>query len=135
CNVCVRTLPVTQPLFNEPLKVLPASVHCLKVSSIFTPLSVWRALPVLNRASWNTLPPIPALTTEFQSCNLTLFAAIACDNWYIAVDACAELDPESAARLAIPLIDSVDVFRSTPAAVKVPMFLVISEKLYTVLFA
>ena len=47
----------------------------------------------------------------------------------IAAEACKAVDPEPAARLAIPLIDEVAVFKSTPAAVKVPIFLVISAKL------
>ena len=43
---------------------------------------------VRTRASWNTLPPIPALTTEFQSIRETLPAARAWESWYMAVDAC-----------------------------------------------
>jgi hypothetical protein len=47
----------------------------------------------------------------------------------MAVEACCEFEPDRAARLAIPLIAAVDLGRSTPAAVKVPMFFAISEKL------
>ena len=43
----------------------------------------------------------------------------------MAVLACSAVDPETAARLAIPLILEADVFRSTPAAVNVPIFFVI----------
>ena len=84
---------------------------------------------VRTRASWNTLPPIPALTTEFQSIRETLPAARAWESWYMAVDACWEVEPEMAARLAMPLMESTEVRRLTPAAVNVPMFRVISVKL------
>ena len=47
----------------------------------------------------------------------------------MAVEACAADEPEPAAKLAIPLIAVVDLSRSMPAAVNVPMFLVISAKL------
>ena len=49
--------------------------------------------------------------------------------YYLAVDACWEVEPEMAARLAIPLMESTEVRRLTPAAVNVPMFRVISVKL------
>ena len=87
------------------------------------------AFAVLFNASWNTWPPIPALTTEFQSSKFTLPAAIAWDNWYIAALACWDDEPDIAAKLAIPLIAWADVSKSTPAAVKVPILRVISVKL------
>ena len=72
---------------------------------------------------------MPALTTEFQSISEIRPAAMACDSWYMAEDACAADEPDAAARLAIPLIEATAVSRSTPAAVNVPMLWVIWEKL------
>ena len=72
---------------------------------------------------------MPAVTTEFQSIRLTRPAAKACDNWYIACDACDDVEPDAAAKLAIPLIAETDSSRPTPAAVNVPIFRVISVKL------
>ena len=44
-------------------------------------MAFWAPVPsssdVRTRASWNTLPPMPALTTEFQSISDTLPAASA----------------------------------------------------------
>ena len=44
-------------------------------------MAFWAPVPsssdVRTRASWNTLPPMPALTTEFQSIRDTLPAASA----------------------------------------------------------
>ena len=90
------------------------------------------ASAVSYKAFLNSSPPIPALTTEFQSIRLTLPEANAWDNWYIAVDACIELEPDAAAKLAIPLIATAESSRPTPAAVKVPMFRVISSNEYIV---
>ena len=67
-------------------------------ASTFVPICV----AVRFNAVWNTSPPIPAFTTEFQSCNATLPFAKACDNWYIAVEACCEFEPDTAAKFAIP---------------------------------
>ena len=53
----------------------------------------------------------------------------------MAVDACMELDPDAAAKFAIPLIAAAAGSNATPAAVKVPMLRVISAKLYMVLSA
>ena len=98
-----------------------------------------RATPMASAVSYkaflNSSPPIPALTTEFQSIRLTLPEANAWDNWYIAVDACIELEPDAAAKLEIPLIASAESSRPTPAAVKVPIFRVISSNEYIVLSA
>ena len=47
----------------------------------------------------------------------------------MAVDAWALVEPEAAARLLSPLMADTESFRPTPAAVKVPIFRVISEKL------
>ena len=79
------------------------------------------------KAFLNSSPPIPALTTEFQSIKLTLPDDNACDNWYIAVDACIVLEPEAAAKLDIPFIAVAESSRPTPAAVKVPIFRVMSS--------
>ena len=87
------------------------------------------------KACLNNSPPIPAFTTEFQSISFTVPVDNACDSWYMAVEACMDVEPDPAARLAIPLIAVADVSKSIPAAVKVPIFLVISEKLYIVLSA
>ena len=84
------------------------------------------------RASWNCSPPMPALTTEFQSISFTLPAEIACDNWYIAVAACWDVDPEAAATLDRPLMAATESFSPTPADVNMPMLWVISAKLYFV---
>ena len=46
-----------------------------------------------------------------------------------------ELEPDAAAKLAIPLIAIAESSRPTPAAVKVPIFLVISSNEYIVLSA
>ena len=91
--------------------------------------SVPKFSAVRFRAFWKSSPPMPALTTEFQSMRDTRPAAMACDNWYIAEDACAADEPEAAARFAMPLIEATAVSRSTPAAVNVPMLWVICEKL------
>ena len=80
-------------------------------------------------AFWNNSPPIPALTTEFQSWSATLPVAKAWESWYMAVLACWDVEPETAAKLAIPLIELTDSFNPTPAAVKVPILRVISLKL------
>ena len=72
------------------------------------------------------------MTTEFQSINLTVPAAMACESWYMAVEAWAAEEPDAAARLEIPLMALTDSFSPTPAAVKVPMLRVISPKLYIV---
>ena len=127
-NVSVNTSPVNHsPLVKLSLK-LP---YFLIAASAPVPITS----EVLINASWNNLPPIPPLTTEFQSCKETLPAAKACDNWYITVDAWADDEPDAAAKLAIPFIAAVEVSKSTPAAVNVPIFLVISAKLYIVLSA
>ena len=84
--------------------------------------SVPKFLAVRFRAFWNSSPPIPALTTEFQSISEIRPAAIACESWYMAEAACEADEPDAAARLAIPLIEATAVSRSTPAAVNVPMF-------------
>ena len=47
----------------------------------------------------------------------------------MAVDACCDVDPDIAAKLAIPCMDLTDVFSFTPAAVNVPILRVISVKL------
>ena len=122
CNVAVNTSVVTQA---------PSVKLSLKVPyfAIIPSTSIPKCLAVAFNSSWNISPPIPALTTEFQSCNDTLPAANACDNWYIAVETCCDVEPEMAPKFAIPLIAPVDVVKSTPAAVNVPMFLVISVKL------
>ena len=128
CKVAVNTSLVNHaPSVRLSLK--------LPYLAIIPSTSIPKFLAVDLSSSWNISPPILALTTEFQSCKDTLPAAKACDNWYIAVDACCDDEPETAAKLAIPLIASVDVSKSTPAAVNVPMFLVISVKLYMVLSA
>ena len=85
------------------------------------------ASAVSYKAFLNSSPPIPALTTEFQSIKLTLPDDNACDNWYIAVDACIVLEPEAAAKLDIPFIAVAESSRPTPAAVKVPIFRVMSS--------
>ena len=122
CNVAVNTSFVTQA---------PSVKLSLKVPyfAIIPSTSIPKCLAVSFNSSLNISPPIPALTTEFQSCNDTLPEANACDNWYIAVETCCDVEPEIAPKFAIPLIAPTDVSKSIPAAVNVPMFLVISVKL------
>src|SRR6478736_4551268 len=121
-SVWVRTSAVIQPDSRLSRNELPDFSHSAIVCPTGTSSVLPMTLAVSNNAFLNASPPIPALTTEFQSISETLPAAIAWDNWYIAVDACSEDEPDIAAMLAIPLIEAVEVFRSTPAAVKVPMF-------------
>ena len=120
-RVSVRTSVVSHPVFNDSLNDPSAEIAALA--------PVCKCSDVLIRASWNTWPPIPALTTEFQSISLTVPDDIAWESWYIAVDACWEDEPDTAAKLAIPLIADTDVSNLTPAAVKVPILRVISVKL------
>ena len=47
----------------------------------------------------------------------------------MATDACCDVEPETAAKFAIPFIALTDVSSLTPAAVKVPILRVISVKL------
>ena len=67
-NVLVNTLVVNQSSFSVSLNGLDLSTYM--------PIS----FAVSFNAFWNNSPPIPAFTTEFQSCRLTLPAANACDN-------------------------------------------------------
>src|SRR5690349_14589769 len=135
-NVLVRTSDVNQD-FSPGFAVIESRKDLPLIETFFIgPISLTAlsfSVPIFAafwaNALWNTVPPIPALTTEFQSSSETRPEEIACDNWYIAVDACCELEPERAARLAIPLIAATAGFKPTPAAVKVPIFLAISEKL------
>ena len=135
-NVLVRTSEVSQDCCpglamidsrkDSPLIVaLPVALSILtapfEIAPIFSPVRI--------SAFWKTAPPIPPLTTEFQSCRPTRPAAIACESWYMAVEACCEFEPERAAKLAIPLMADTDLGKSTPAAVKVPMLRAIWEKL------
>ena len=66
-NVFVRTSDVSHPVckdsLNEPFAFIAASAPVLS------------SLEVSFNAFWNTCPPMPALTTEFQSCNLIVPAA------------------------------------------------------------
>ena len=47
----------------------------------------------------------------------------------MAAEACCDVEPDIAAKFAIPLIADTESSSLTPAAVKVPIFLVISVKL------
>ena len=72
-NVLTSTSEVSQ------LSCPPAAlIDSLKLTDSSTTIPICFA--VSFSAFWNSSPPMPAFTTEFQSCKLTRPAAIACDN-------------------------------------------------------
>ena len=101
-KVSVSTSVVSHPPWVNDSRNDP---YCWIIASTLVP----KCSAVRFRAFWNSSPPMPALTTEFQSISETRPAAMACDNWYIACEAWAELEPDMAARLAMPLMESTDV--------------------------
>src|SRR4051795_4210154 len=135
-RVSVRTSEVSQDC-SPGFAMIDSRNDCPSIETFFIgplretapSLSLPMLEAVVARARWKAEPPMPALTTEFQSCRPTLPEAMAWESWYIAVEAWSAFEPDSAARLAMPLIEAVDVFRSTPAAVNVPMFRAIWLKL------
>ena len=68
CNVLSNTSDVNQPSCKVSLNGFD--------SLTYMPID----LAMVINSFLNNSPPIPALTTEFQSCKLTLPAANACDN-------------------------------------------------------
>src|SRR4051812_36859228 len=131
-RVSVRTSDVSQDC-SPGLAMIDSRNDCPLIETFFIgplretapSLSLPMFAAVVARARWNAEPPIPALTTEFQSCRPTLPEAIAWESWYIAVDACSALEPESAARLAMPLIEAGGGVRADPPAAQGPVFFAI----------